>query len=244
MLIGLFAGIVAALLAGLIPRWVRLEPRPKNRWLQSAIIIAASTALGWALHGDLLEVVLSAALLCGAMIDIEHMVLPVPLTLGGAALALAASPFRPLGWQMSLAGVVMAFVVTFVPHFIYARIRKQSGQGVGDLHLALLIGAWLGPAGIFVALFAAAIQSILVAVLMRVTGLRYPVPASVRAEIDALRKRAATGDADAKRELDADPMAAEGTGILATRLPFGPFLALGAIEARFVGKVALAWLLP
>ena len=243
-LIGFGAGTIAALLAGLIPRWAHIEPRPTRRYVQSAVIIVLSTIVGWAVRGDPVDVMLAAALICGSVIDFEHMVLPLPLTLGGAALALLTSPFRPIGWKLSLEGFGFAVLLAYLPHWLYMLLRRRAGQGGGDMHLMLLMGAWLGPYGVVIGLFAAAMQALLAALTMRLTGLSYAVPANVRAEVEALRKRAAEGDADAKRELDADPMAVESSdAFLAARLPFGPFLALGAIEARLFGKLALTWLM-
>ena len=73
--------------------------------------------------------------------------------------------------------------------------------------------------------------------VMRILGLSYPIPESVTAEIASLRARAEAGDAAAREELDADPMAAEGRGgVLGMRLPFGPFLALGCIEVLFLRR--------
>lgn len=243
-LIGLGAGVIAALLAGLIPRWAKIEPRPARRHVQSTVILVLCTVAGIAVHGDPVDTTLCAALICGSVIDFEHMVLPLPLTLGGAALALLTSPFRPMGWKLSLEGFGFAVLLAYLPHWLYMLLRRRAGQGGGDMHLMLLMGAWLGPYGVVIGLFAAATQALLAALVMRVTGLSYAVPASVRAEIEALRRRAAEGDAEAKRELDADPMAAETSdAFLAARLPFGPFLALGAVEARLFGKLALTWLL-
>ena len=56
----------------------------------------------------------------------------------------------------------------------------------------------------------------------------------MRADIDDLRQKAAAGDEEAKAVLAADPMALDlGDGVLTTRLPLGPFLALACAEYVF-----------
>ena len=184
------------------------------------------------------HLVLSCALVGAAAIDVEHMILPNEVTLGGALLALATSSFLRVGLKGAIVGAVVGFVAAVVPHWIYKKLRGRSGQGFGDAKLAILAGAWLGPFAAIFVLFGAAVQSVLAAVVMKVLGLSYPVPASVRAEIDDLRARAAAGDAEAQELLDDDPMAAdvgaEGeASVLTTRLPLGPFLVLACLEALF-----------
>jgi prepilin signal peptidase PulO-like enzyme (type II secretory pathway) len=78
---------------------------------------------------------------------------------------------------------------------------------------------------------------VLAAGIMRVFGWTYAVPTSVRAELDALRAKAAAGDKEAVAALADDPMASEGgEGVLAMRLPLGPFLALACIEVLFLRR--------
>jgi hypothetical protein len=108
---------------------------------------------------------------------------------------------------------------------------------MGDTKLAILAGAWQGPFGAVFVLFAGAIQQILAAVVMAVLRISYPVPESVRAEIAELRELArgeGSEAAEAKALLEDDPMATSdeelGSGLLATRLPLGPFLVAACLE--------------
>jgi hypothetical protein len=73
------------------------------------------------------------------------------------------------------------------------------------------------------------------------------VPESVIAEIAALRERADAGDPEAKAALEDDPMAADvADGVLGTRLPLGPFLALASLlllfARRWIEGAVLAWI--
>ena len=110
-------------------------------------------------------------------------------------------------------------------------------MGMGDAHLAVLAGAWHGWIGGVLVIFAGALQSSLTAVVMRLLGIRYETPESVKRELEGLRRRAVEGDEEAKAELADDPMAAdEREGTLGMRLPLGPFLALGCIEILFLRR--------
>ena len=109
-----------------------------------------------------------------------------------------------------------------------------------DAKLTLMAGAWHGVAGAPCVLFLGALQQALAAILMRVLGITYEEPESVKAELEQLRARADAGDEDAKSELADDPMAGEARdGAFGMRLPLGPFLALGCIEVLFLRR----WLL-
>lgn len=205
---------------------------------------SAPTFAEAALQGAI-ALVLVLCLLAAAAVDLEHMILPNELTIGGAALALATSPIRPLGLRGAALGVAAALLLTLVPSTLYRLVRKRSGLGLGDVKLIVLAGAWLGPFGAVFVVAASAIQAATAAVLMRLFGLSYSVPPSVVAEIDALRALADAGDEEARRALAADPMAPSeapderGGGVLTTRLPLGPFLVLASLEL-FFARTAIA----
>jgi leader peptidase (prepilin peptidase)/N-methyltransferase len=174
---------------------------------------------------------LCLALVAAAAVDLEHMILPNELTLGGALLALATSPWRGVGLVGSLVGIAVGLGITYLPFVLYKRLRGRSGMGLGDAKLALFAGAWLGAPGVVFVVFAGALQSALAAGIMRVLGLSFAVPASVQAELAELQAKATAGDEEARSLLADDPMAAEAADSLATmRLPMGPFLVLACVE--------------
>jgi leader peptidase (prepilin peptidase) / N-methyltransferase len=186
---------------------------------------------------------LSAFVIAAAAIDLEHMILPNELTLGGALIALLSSPLRSIGPKAAIIGAIVGIAITYAPFVLFKKVRKQSGMGLGDAKLSLLAGAWLGWEGAIAVLFLGALQSVIAAVVMRALGLRYTVPASVKKEIDDLRARASKGDEEAKRDLEDDPMAMakdddapSSAALLSARLPLGPFLALACIETLFLRR--------
>ena len=196
----------------------------------------------------LVNAVVASSVLAAAAIDLEHMILPNELTIGPAVLCLASSPLRSVQLYGSVAGALVGLALAYLPFLLYKRLRGQSGMGLGDAKLALMAGAWHGVAGAPFVLFLGALQSALAAMFMRLLGITYEEPESVKAEIRELRARAAAGDEEAKSELADDPMAGEAReGTLGMRLPLGPFLALGCIEVLFLRRWlvehVLGWLM-
>ena len=127
-------------------------------------------------------------------IDIRERRLPNRIVLPSAAVVLAAHialfPDRALEWIVAALG---AALFLFVPLLVY-----PAGMGMGDVKLALLLGAGLG-ASVATALVVGLVASSFVAL-----GL----------------------------------VARRGAAARKATMPFGPFLALGAVVALFLGDRA------
>lgn len=208
--------------------------------LGQVVVAAPAATLGRAAFFLFDNLALATMILAAGAIDIEHMELPNALTLGGAVLAMASAPFRPLGMQGATLGVITALLFSVVPPWLYRKLRRRPGVGLGDAKLNLLAGAWFGAPGALFVLFAGALQAALAAAVMRIFGLSFPIPESVREEIEALRERAREGDVEAVELLADDPMAMEHgdpdqVSLGAMRLPMGPFLVLACLEFLFFG---------
>jgi leader peptidase (prepilin peptidase)/N-methyltransferase len=263
-LAGLAGGLGAARLADVLPgRYdVTLLVDGRARTTRNTVLALLGTALGlWlaylvtavptvtverAAFYLSVNLALALALVAAAAVDLEHMILPNEVTLGGALVALATSPWRAVGLVGALVGVAVGLGLTYVPFVIYKRLRGRSGMGLGDAKLALFAGAWLGAPGAVFVIFAGALQSAVCAAIMRVLGVSFAVPASVQAEIAELRAKAAAGDEDARSLLADDPMAADvskpgeaddtsaggapADSLATMRLPMGPFLVLACLE--------------
>lgn len=264
--VGLLLGTAATKLADVLPRRYGITHlvtgARRSRRNVALVVLSTLCAAGIAhvltgarddslAHAGFLLVtnaVVASCVLAAAAIDLEHMILPNELTIGPAVLCLVSSPLRSIGLVGSIAGAFVGLVISYVPFLLYKRLRGQSGMGLGDAKLALMAGAWHGIAGAPFVLFLGAAQSSLAAVVMRLFGITYEEPESVKAEIRELRARAEAGDEDAKSELADDPMAGEAReGTLGMRLPLGPFLALGCIEVLFLRRWlvehVLGWLM-
>ena len=136
-----------------------------------------------------------AAMVAIAFIDYDHMIIPNKIVLPGAAIGLAASvALHPHKWWIYLvaaAGGALFF-------FLLVMLWPGGGMGMGDVTMALFMGAVLG-SGILVAFFVAFLLGSLVGVYLMLV-------------LKRSRK---------------------------TKVPFGPFLALGAVLAVFLGETIL-----
>jgi leader peptidase (prepilin peptidase)/N-methyltransferase len=131
-----------------------------------------------------LHAVFSAAFICLllalAAIDLEHMILPDELTLGGAALFFAYSFFNPVVGQLdavlSALGAALLFLGFF---FFYLKFRKIEGLGFGDIKMVLLLGLFLGLNRLIVAIFLASFSGLLVGIFLiifRKKDLKFALP--------------------------------------------------------------------
>lgn len=189
--------------------------------------------------------VLCLGLVAAIFIDLEFMLLPDEITLGGAALGVLTVPIRQASWSNSLLGAALGFLMVWLPfHLLYRLLRGYPGMGLGDAKLLLLAGAWLGWQGAAFALLAGAVQGTIAAVVMLVAKGRIDEPDAVKRERSELRLEleSLTGEARAslEAELRKDPLTAEPeSGIGKIRMPFGPFLAIATLEYLFFGDALL-----
>lgn len=265
---GLALGVLAGRLADALPARYGIVhlASGKKRTRRNAVLLAIMTACGAAVgeliahaaaaavvpawHASLVldaDLLVTCAVVAAAAIDLEHMILPNELTIGGVLVCLASSPLRRVGLVPSVFGLVVGLLAAYVPFVLYKVLRGRSGMGLGDAKLAALAGAWFGPLGALLVLFGGSALMPLTVLLMRALGLTYRVPESVVAEIAELRARAERGDEEARAELADDPMAADvADGALSARLPLGPFLALACLVLLFadpwIERPILAWL--
>jgi leader peptidase (prepilin peptidase) / N-methyltransferase len=167
------------------------------------------------------------ALLTAGLIDLETFLLPDAITLPGIAVGLLASWFvLGRGWWEPPAAAAGGFLVIYLPFVLgYRKLTGSPGMGEGDAKLIAMIGAFLGVRGAVFALFAGALQGLVVGSIMvarrRRTGVEPPPPVDDE-------KLGPDG-----RELSPDPRFRK------AKVPFGPFLALGAIEFLLFGDALI-----
>lgn len=205
----------------------------------------AGASLAHALGLFAIYLALGLALLALSFIDLEYMLLPDSLTLGGAALGLASAGFRGTGYVTALVGGVVGFLVIYLPFdLLHRKLRGYPGMGLGDAKLTLLAGAWFGIRGAVFALFAGAIQATLVVLATFIVRGKIEEPEAVRLERLELEAaiEAASGEerAELERERELDPaMRAPEEGLQRARVPFGPFLALATLEYALLEQAGL-----
>ncbi|MCA9643939.1 MAG: prepilin peptidase [Polyangiaceae bacterium] len=190
---------------------------------------------------------LTLGLVAAAFIDVEHMILPDEITLGGAVLGFATSFVRPgIEWQESLLGAAIGFLMVWLPFdVLYRKLRGQAGMGLGDAKLLLLAGAWFGWVGAVFALFVGAFQGTLGAIVMLVSRGQISEPEAVQRQREELQQAIEAAEGEEREallaEFEADPLAEESDGSFSqARLAFGPFLVLAILEYQFFGPYLIA----
>jgi len=84
-------------------------------------------------------------LLVLALIDLQHMILPLELTIGGAAVFLIYSFFNPVLTPIDAFATALSSALVFAGiYYFYIKVRKIEGLGQGDIWLMLFLGAFLG----------------------------------------------------------------------------------------------------
>ncbi len=188
-------------------------------------------------------------LLAAAFIDWEHMIIPDSITWGGTVLGLLTATLRP---EVDLLGAALGafagFVGIWLPFiWLHEKLRGFPGMGLGDAKLMALAGAWLGPWGAVLTLFAGAVQGTLftVSALLATGKLEEPRAVALQREELLAAIEQAEGDerAQLEQELAADPLGLapdEAPG--GPRVAFGPFLALAMIEIHLFHEPLMRWL--
>lgn len=238
--------------------------------LAERYILGASvgTSLGDASITTLLYFAFVGGLLIATFVDLEWMEIPDEVSIGGTALGLATVAFRvpgPDALDVAIGAGGGYLLVQLLPVWGWERLTGRRGMGEGDSKLLMFVGAFLGWRGALFALVAGALQGLVVTLLLLLTGRR--VGASADEDVEALEPDE-NWTAPAPLEL-ADGTKVEvkeGGRTLEVRdrherllwahfflpdednplrraVPFGPFIALAALEFLFFGGPLVDWYL-
>jgi len=112
------------------------------------------------------------------VIDMDFKLLPDALTLPGTLIAVAAALLGP-GARHALLGMVVGSGYLWLFAWIWAAFLKREGLGGGDIKLAAMFGALLGPMGAFLTITVAAFAGALaggVLMLRRQGDMRTELP--------------------------------------------------------------------
>jgi leader peptidase (prepilin peptidase)/N-methyltransferase len=178
------------------------------------------TALG------LVAFAFTAALLLVTFIDLDHRFIPDEVSLPGILVGLGAS-FLPdgIGPLAAAAGAALGGGVLWAVAWGYERATGVEGMGLGDVKLLAMIGAFLGWTAIPAVLVIASVTGALVGAAVMVrrgfgrSGRRVARRLGARALVPFLQRAARR-----------------------TAIPFGPFLALGAVVALYGPPLPGLWL--
>ncbi len=174
-----------------------------------------------------LRFALCLALLVVVFIDLDHWIIPdaivLPMAAIGVVVALVDERWLGVGWIPALASGVGGWALFAGIRWLYLRTRGIEALGLGDAKLLLMVGAWTGPIGLAWCIGAGAVQGLLVAVPMTLLGRR----------VANQELREAHGDDEELREEEGrGPVGA----LMGKHVPFGPFLALAALEYVLLGN--------
>lgn len=197
---------------------------------------------------------LTSALLAVSFIDGEHYIIPNKITYPGifAGLVFSFLPGHP-HYKEALLGFILGWGFFIFLAWVGPYIFKKEAMGYGDVKLAAMLGAFLGWQSLLFAIFWAALFG-------SVVGLAQWVFFNSKSKAKTLR--VLLDDADPKRKTNLPQKRAlrfrlylgyrQPLRLLNKRrkrlqtapkgyIPFGPFLAGGALVALFFGQRALAW---
>jgi leader peptidase (prepilin peptidase)/N-methyltransferase len=221
------------------------------------VALAERFILGAAQSAPLLERSLIAlcyfafggGLIVATFIDLEFMEIPDEISLPITALGLVTAIFRdPPGVEAAALGAGGGYLlvqVLFV--WIYERLSGRRGMGEGDSKLLMAIGAFIGWRGGVFCLLAGAAQGLIVALPIVFLQKKADSPLSTQipfagaetadhpipnAEKVEKTKPGNVGEGEISAESSDPPPKYFGH----LKIPFGPFLAISAIEYLFFGE--------
>jgi leader peptidase (prepilin peptidase)/N-methyltransferase len=197
-------------------------------------------------------------------IDLEHWTIPPSLALVAAGLGMAQALLQGdltgVRWTDALIGMAVGAGGLALVAEGWFLLTKREGLGYGDVFLLGAIGAFLGWQSLALVLLAASVQGILVALPVLAFGGK-PVPpwekegqgqgqdfaaetaeTAEKIQVQEQVQVQVPGPSDVRRPTP--DLAAPPRRVLQAAVPFGPFLALGAMEWLFFGPAIWHWILP
>ena len=127
-------------------------------------LIWTGSAHQWGAQPEALRAALLLTILLGiALSDARTYLIPDQFSLGGTALGLATAPL-PGGVDAaaSASGAVLGFGLLWGIAVLGKLVFRKPAMGGGDIKMMAMVGAFLGPAGVLVALFGGALAGSLV----------------------------------------------------------------------------------
>ncbi len=128
--------------------------------------VELATGLGWAglvlLHGPSAEALRGAlflTLLLGITVaDARFYIIPDQFSVGGAVLGLVMAPLTPALQLFDAAvGAATGFGVLWAVATLGRWAFKKEAMGGGDIKMMAMVGAFLGPSGVFLTIFLGAL---------------------------------------------------------------------------------------
>ena len=158
-----------------------------------------------------------------AYIDLDTWLLPHQITWPLLAIGLLSPTWnRALTWKGAAIGAAAGFAAFAAIALVGERLLKRETMGWGDVWLLAAIGAWLGWSALLPVVLLSALQGAVVGTILIATRQDPQAPA------EPVPPAAASSDDDWVPPRHA--------------VPYGPFLALGALEYLFFGdRLVSGW---
>lgn len=123
----------------------RISPRyPLVELTSAAVAVIVAWKFGVSLQA-VLAMLLSWALICLTLIDMDHQLLPDDITLPLLWLGLIANMFGLFtDLHSSLIGAVAGYLAFWSIYILFKFTTGKEGMGHGDFKLLAMLGAWLG----------------------------------------------------------------------------------------------------
>jgi leader peptidase (prepilin peptidase) / N-methyltransferase len=167
--------------------------------------------------------VFTAALVLITFIDIDHRFIPDEVSLPGIVVGLGVS-LLPGGiglWNASL-GALLGGGILFLVAWGYERMTGREGMGYGDVKLLAMIGAFLGWQAIPAVIVIASLTGSVVGLLAMFDGRSRRRVRRIQTHFGPLAVLVSLRRASRR-----------------TEIPFGPFLALGALSVLYLPALRL-----
>ncbi len=106
--------------------------------------------------------IIVSALIGISLVDYHTMEVPLIFILIGLATIIIAVLLKIIYLTSALWGIFVGAVIPLIIMGILWLITKRQGMGFGDIQMGIVLGAWLGPMRMAIALFSASVLSLLV----------------------------------------------------------------------------------
>lgn len=197
------------------------------RYLAVELLGAAAAFVAWRRHGETpaaaAELAFVAVLLALSLIDLATWLLPHALTwplLGAGLLASALGLSAAPGLASSAMGAAIGFGAFAAVAWVARLVARREAMGQGDWWLLGGIGAWEGALALVPVVLLASVQGSVVGLALVALGRAQPGPPP--------------GE-------EADPEDEDAWVPPKNAVPFGPFLALAAVEWLWLGDRLAEW---
>jgi leader peptidase (prepilin peptidase)/N-methyltransferase len=200
--------------------------------LLTAFLYLASVSRFGVSWAALAAILLSSGLVVITFVDLDIWEIPDEISIPGIVIGCALRPFAfDAPWFDGLLGAAVGAAILGLVRWFYFVVRKQEGMGLGDLKLIAMTGAFLGLRSLVPTIMVASITGTIIGGLALIFG-KKPPPEIAAPPDPKDTVPSDTVPSDKEEEEDEEDWTPPENAV-----PFGPFLAIGAMTQLFLGDV-------